>query len=101
MVLSPFGWGEICTRDFEAFAYGATLIKPTMEHAITYPNWYIPNETYLPLDWDFNNFIEILNSKETKCKEIAQNGYDLYQYYRTSPKAKKEFAEHLIKAITE
>lgn len=102
MVLSPFGWGEICTRDFEAFAYGATLIKPSMEHALTYPNWYIPNETYLPLNWDFSNFQDILdNRNSTQYYQIAQNSYDLFQSYRTSSKAKKEFAEHIINAITE
>ena len=102
MVLSPFGWGEICTRDFEAFAYGATLIKPSMEHSITYPNWYIPNETYIPLNWNFDNFSNIIESKNTKLYNvIAQNGFDKFHYYRTSNNAKKEFAEHVIRSITE
>lgn len=101
MVLSPFGWGEICTRDFEAFAYGATLIKPSMEHAITYPNWYIPNKTYIPLKWDFSNFHEIINNRGSmRFNEIANNGYELFQYYRTSNKAKVEFAKHVIDMIT-
>lgn len=102
MVLSPFGWGEICTRDFEAFAYGATLIKPSMEHSITYPNWYIPNETYIPLNWNFDNFYSIIENKDIKLyREIAQNGFNMFHYYRTSNDAKKEFAEHVIKSITE
>lgn len=99
-ILSPFGWGEICTRDFESLAYGATLLKPSMEHCITYPNVYLNGETYVPINWDFSNFnecIENINSNEYKL--IAKNGQELYKYYRLSPLAKKEFAEHIIKSI--
>lgn len=100
MVLSPFGLGEICTRDFESFAYGATMLKPSMEHCITYPNWYQPNKTYVPIKWDFSNFNEVLNGCGTEeYKTIAKNGQDLYKYYRTSPEARLEFAKHVIDGI--
>lgn len=99
-ILSPFGWGEICTRDFESFAYGAILLKPSMEHCITYPNIYISRETYIPINWDFSNFEECINKIDSKeFKEIAKHGQELYKYYRLSPLAKKEFAEHIIKNI--
>lgn len=102
MVLSPFGWGEICTRDFEAFAYGAVLLKPSMEHALTYPNWYRPNETYIPIKWNFENFYDIVNNKDLLIyKKIAQNGYNLFYKYRTSDNAKKEFVQHVIESITD
>ncbi len=39
-VLSPFGWGEICFRDFEAIKNRAVLIKPDMDHLITWPDLY-------------------------------------------------------------
>ncbi|HKG06462.1 MAG TPA: hypothetical protein VKB19_08390, partial [Pedobacter sp.] len=35
--ISPFGWGEICYRDFETFIAGAVLIKPSMSHMVTFP----------------------------------------------------------------
>ena len=30
--MSPFGFGEICYRDFEAMLNGACLIKPDVSH---------------------------------------------------------------------
>ena len=30
IVFSPFGWGEVCFRDFEAVTAGALLLKPDM-----------------------------------------------------------------------
>ena len=37
-VLSPFGWGEVCFRDFEAVINGSLLIKPNMDHIETWPS---------------------------------------------------------------
>jgi len=33
--LSPFGWGEVCFRDFEAVWSGSTLVKPAMAYVET------------------------------------------------------------------
>ncbi len=52
-MLSPFGWGEICYRDFEAVIGGAVLIKPDMSHVETWPNIFT-NKSYIPLSWDLN-----------------------------------------------
>lgn len=51
-VFSPFGYGEICFRDFEATHAGAVLIKPDMSHLQTWPNIFEPNVTYQPVHWD-------------------------------------------------
>ena len=71
-ILSPFGWGEICYRDFEAILSKSLLVKPDMNHLDTWPNIY-HDEYYFKLDWDFNNirnlesFLHIEN-KEVYCK---------------------------------
>src|SRR5690606_34640674 len=52
---SPFGYGELCWRDLEAFMTGAVLIKPSMEHLDTFPDIYRAGETYLPVKWDFSD----------------------------------------------
>lgn len=49
---SPFGYGEVCWRDFEAVAAGAVLVKPDMSHIETNPDIYRPFETYVPVRWD-------------------------------------------------
>lgn len=61
-VLSPFGWGEICFRDFEAVFNGSLLIKPNMDHIETWPNIYKGFQTYVPVEWDGNNLIEVITS---------------------------------------
>ena len=32
LCFSPFGYGEVCWRDFEAMSTGAVLVKPDMSH---------------------------------------------------------------------
>ena len=96
-IISPFGWGEVCLRDFEAFIFGATLLKPSMEHLITYPNIYIPNETYIPINWDFSNLVEVVNNiGSEKYIEIANRGQAEYIKYCHSEKARELFVEHMI-----
>lgn len=56
---SPFGYGELCWRDIEAFMTGAVLIKPDMSHLETQPDLYRPGETYLSVRWDFSNLEEV------------------------------------------
>jgi len=65
-VFSPFGWGEICFRDFEAIISGAVLIKPDVSHIQTWPNIYVPNKTYIPVKWDGSDIIE-------KTEELFRN----------------------------
>ena len=55
---SPFGYGEVCWRDYEAFATGALLLKPDMGHLTVAPDVFIPDETYVSLRWDLADFPE-------------------------------------------
>lgn len=52
---SPFGFGEICWRDFEAILCGSLLMKPDMSHVDTAPDLFIPGETYVPIAWDHSD----------------------------------------------
>ena len=51
--VSPFGYGELCWRDFEAILCGCLLVKPDMGHVKTEPNLFVPGETYVPVRWDY------------------------------------------------
>ncbi len=55
---SPFGYGEICWRDFEAILCGCVLVKPDMSHVETAPNVFVPNETYVPVRWDYQDLAD-------------------------------------------
>ena len=80
--ISPFGWGEIGARDFEVFINGSLLIKPDMSHLQTFPNFFKPMKTYIPVAWNFEDLeekiLDLLDSEE-KRKEISFNGQDFYR----------------------
>jgi hypothetical protein len=58
VVVSPFGWGEVCFRDYEAVASGALLVKPSMDHLVTSPPIYQAGKTYVPVSWDLSDLAE-------------------------------------------
>jgi len=55
---SPFGYGEVCWRDFESIMCGAVLLKPDMSHIETRPDIFLPGETYVPVRWDLSDLEE-------------------------------------------
>lgn len=55
---SPFGYGEVCWRDYESVAAGAVLLKQDMARVQTDPDIFVPWETYVPLRWDLADFDE-------------------------------------------
>ncbi len=56
--VSPFGYGELCWRDFEAIICGCLLVKPDVGHLRTYPDVFVPGETYVPVRWDYGDLLE-------------------------------------------
>jgi hypothetical protein len=60
LAISPFGWGEINLRDYEAFIAGAALVKPDMGHLETWPDLYAAGETYISFRWDLSDVAEIV-----------------------------------------
>jgi hypothetical protein len=64
--VSPFGYGEICYRDFEAILWGCLMVKPDMSHVETRPDVFIPYETYVPVRWDFSDL-------ESQCRRYLED----------------------------
>ncbi|MFW5728941.1 MAG: hypothetical protein ACOCYG_04695, partial [Spirochaetota bacterium] len=80
-VASPFGWGEVCFRDFEAIIGGATLIKPEMSHVETWPDVFRPGETYLPVDWNAERLPEVAEwvlSHPGEARSIAERAREVF-----------------------
>lgn len=101
-IISPFGWGEICFRDFETFISGAALIKPDMSHLETWPNVYEENKTYIPFSWnieEWENQIDEIIQDEEKLFRIAKNGQKLYKTFWTT-KGREDFCKRFIKIIS-
>lgn len=100
IAISPYGWGEVCLRDFEAFMYGAALLKPDMGHCETWPDVFVPYVSYLPIKWDMSNMEEIISNAlaDGKYKTIAEKGRSIYESFSTH-QAKLSFVQHIIQEL--
>jgi hypothetical protein len=82
-VLSPYGWGEICFRDFESVINRSILIKPDMEHITTFPDIYVKDETYVPVKWDGSDLLDvsknILSYSSNQLNTITNNSISKYR----------------------
>jgi hypothetical protein len=87
LCFSPFGFGEVCWRDYEAVMCGALLIKPDMSHVETDPDIFQPYRTYVPIKWDFSDLGEKVNiyiNDERAREEVAFNAFEVVaNYFRT------------------
>jgi hypothetical protein len=100
IVLSPFGWGELCLRDFEAVRAGSLLLKPSMEHLETWPDVFRPHETYAPFSWDAEDLLEKTSAyleNEKLRRNVARAALDAY---RNQLAGLEERFESIIKEIS-
>lgn len=84
---SPFGYGEVCWRDFEAVMSGTVLLKPDMSHIETSPNVFHPWETYVPIRWDLSDLPEVLGqllSDEKLRQRISEQAFSVLHNFVTS-----------------
>ena len=80
-VFSPFGWGEVCFRDFEAHQEGAVLIKPDMAHLETWPDTYRAGETFVPVRWDGADFLEAVGrtlADSAAGRRMAERAFEVW-----------------------
>lgn len=94
VTISPFGLGEICYRDFEAFIHGSLLFKPSMNHVKTFPDLYKDGLTYIAHAWDFSDFedkLEEILTHPEYYEEIASEGQ---KRFRKALSDGAGFAEH-------
>ncbi len=96
-VLSPFGWGEICARDFEAMIYGCALIKPNVSHLETWPDIFWPGQTYIPLPWDIERTQTILEevlSNKSLLRTVAETGQQVFKEF-WGEQGEQKFCDHV------
>jgi hypothetical protein len=87
MVLSPFGYGELCLRDVEAICAGALLLKPSVEHLQTSPDLYQPYKTYVPLKWDLSDLPEKVShylAHADESRRIVRTAHETLLQYQLS-----------------
>ena len=93
-VVSPFGYGEITLKDFEAFLCGALLVKPDMSHLETWPDLYRDGETMVAHRWDLSDLEERLDdvlADDSRREAIAERGQSLYRHHIGSDAGYQEF----------
>lgn len=87
LCFSPFGYGEVCWRDYEAVMTGSLLIKQDMDHVETDPDIFVADQTYVPVRWDLADFGEkvawLLDDAPTR-ERIAGNAFDALRDYARS-----------------
>ncbi|MDP9175755.1 MAG: hypothetical protein M3O30_18090 [Planctomycetota bacterium] len=99
IVFSPFGWGEVCHRDFEAVALGCLLLKPSMEHVATEPNIFVDHHTYVPVKWDLSDLESVCHwcmENPRQCQRIAANARKALREYL----ARDGFTSHVRDVLT-
>ncbi len=100
---SPFGYGEVCWRDFEAVMCGAVLLKQDMSHVVTAPDIFDPFETYVPVKWDLSDLpqqVDWLLRDDAARKRIAKAAFDRLQDYVRSRAFIDQMAPALLPGAT-
>jgi hypothetical protein len=103
IVVSPFGWGEITLKDFEVFLTGGMLLKPSLTHMQTWPEFYENDVTYMSHDWDLDTIEERIDwalSNNSKRLEIAEQGQRRYIQHTSGPTAGRHFVNHLLEIVS-
>lgn len=103
VVVSPFGYGEITLKDFEAFLCGAVILKPDISHMETWPDFFECDGTVVCHRWDLADFEErleaVLHGYERCYVDIARQGQERYVRYAASDYGAQAFCERFIKII--
>jgi hypothetical protein len=99
--VSPFGWGEVCIRDFESWISGTALLKPELSHMNTFPEFFIEGETYESYRWDCSDIEEKVDHllASDRWLVLARNGQELYRELGHSERAATAFVDRFEKLI--
>lgn len=99
VVVSPFGWGEINLRDYEACVAGAAIVKPDMSHLETWPDLFVAGETYLPYRWDFADLADVTARAlrdEASTRAIAARAQAVYRNAVASDEGDADFCRRFV-----
>jgi hypothetical protein len=98
---SPFGYGEICWRDYEAILSGAVLVKPDMSHIECVPDIYRAGETYISVRWDMADLREKMEgalADPEGMRRMALRAFDVIKQHLDG-RGVVAWTEGLLKAV--
>lgn len=99
--ITPFGFGEVCYRDFELTISGAAMIKQDMSHVETWPDLW-QKDMYIPFKWDFSDLNEKMGeaaADPARTVLIASNAQNEYRRVLVTPGGREEFCEKFSKLL--
>jgi len=102
VAISPFGFGEVCYRDFEAVTAGAAVMKQDMSHVDTWPDLWA-RDMYVPFAWDFSNFDDTLQQvfdQPDRMADIASRAQDQYRRLLDTEDGHQEFCSRFLAAVS-
>jgi hypothetical protein len=103
IVVSPFGWGELAYRDFEAFRSGALLLKPSMAHMETWPDFFSDEVTMASFRWDITDLQEVIDgllADDMRRLAIARTGQETYRRALDPRHGAADFCAHVQTLFT-
>ena len=104
IVLSPFGWGEINQKDFEAIIAGAAIVKPDLSHLETWPDYFEEGTTYVAHKWDLTDVqekIDQLLGDDGYRFAIANEAQMRYKEYNSKRSGHHVFADRVASIANE
>lgn len=104
LVLSPFGWGEINLRDYEAFIAGAAAVKPDMSHLETWPDLFRAGETMVAHRWDLADLEDVVANalaEPERTAQIAATAQQEYRHLLTTDNGADAFCERFVKIVSD
>ncbi len=72
-----------------------------MNHMLTWPKFFVPFKTYIPLKWDFSDLdrrIKYYLNNSKISKKISMNAQNMFRK-SVSKEGMNEFCNHFIKQI--
>ena len=100
IVVSPWGHGEACYRDFEALFCGCILLKPDSSFVKCWPDIYDNDKTYIPCKADFSDLqekVSWIKSNWIKLTEFRERNLNLVLDARKP----ENFAKHMSRVFNE
>lgn len=88
IAFSPFGWGEVTGRSFEAVRFGSLYMTPDCSHVVVDPDMIQPHKTYVPVKWDYSDLNDACRhylAHPEEADTIIRNARRVFvDYYRGS-----------------
>lgn len=97
--ISPFGFGELCIRDFEIGLFGGILLKPSVEHLVSFPSILEIGKSYLGLPWEPEKWLDAISDFDRHI--ISRKTLEARIVSALTSVGRQQFVTHFITCLVE